>query len=479
MNTGTEGMRPKLLVVEDDPGLLKQMRWMLDGFEVIPASNRSSALAELRRHQPPVVTLDLGLPPDPANASEGLATLEEILAASPDTKVVVVTGNDDRVNALKAISLGAVDFYQKPIDGDVLAVILDRAYRLHALEQENRRLTRGEGRRRLPGLITGSSSMLAVCNTIERVAPTSATVLLQGESGTGKEVLARALHELSDRSGNRFVAINCAAIPENLLESELFGYERGAFTGAVKQTRGKIEHADGGTLLLDEIGDLPMPLQAKLLRFLQERVIERIGGREEIAVDVRVVCATHKDVRKLIEHGDFREDLYYRIAEITVRIPPLRERHGDALLIARELIEQLAGRGGLQRRDFSARAVQAIESYPWLGNVRELENKVRRGLIMAEGSRIEPEDLELDVPSSAPTCPTLKEAREQAEQAVLERALNTTGGHIVKSAELLGVSRPTIYHLMKKFGIATRAGSEAESDGEVIDAVSEADDPRG
>lgn len=478
MKTATDGTRPKLLVVEDDPGLLKQMRWMLDAFEVIPATNRASALAELRRHQPPVVTLDLGLPPDPANASEGLATLDEILATAPETKVVVVTGNDDRANALRAIGLGATDFYQKPIDGDVLGVIIDRAFRIHALEQENRRLKRGDGRRRLPGLITGSAAMLAVCNTIERVAPTSASVLLQGESGTGKEVLARAVHELSERTTARFVAINCAAIPDNLLESELFGYERGSFTGAVKQTRGKIEHADGGTLLLDEIGDLPMPLQAKLLRFLQERVIERIGGREEIPVDVRVICATHKDVRKLITQGDFREDLYYRIAEITVRIPPLRERPGDALLIARELIEQMAGRGGMQRRELSARAVQAIESYPWLGNVRELENKVRRGLIMAEGSRIEPEDLELDVPSSAPGCPTLKEAREQAEQAVLERALNMTGGHIVKSAELLGVSRPTIYHLMKKFGIPTRGGADAEPGEEELAEPLEEDDGR-
>jgi len=478
MNTAVDTVRPKLLVVEDDPGLLKQMRWMLDGFEVIPANNRASALAELRRHQPAVVTLDLGLPPDPANASEGLATLTEILATAPETKVVVVTGNDDRANALKAIALGAADFYQKPIDGDVLGVILDRALRIHTLEQENRRLKRGDARRRLPGLITGSASMLAVCNTIERVAPTSATVLLQGESGTGKEVLARAVHEISDRSSTRFVAINCAAIPDNLLESELFGYERGAFTGAVKQTRGKIEHADGGTLLLDEIGDLPLPLQAKLLRFLQERVIERIGGREEIPVDVRVICATHKDVRKLIEQGDFREDLYYRIAEITVRIPPLRERPGDALLIARELIEQMATRGGLQRRELSMRAVQAIESYPWLGNVRELENKVRRGLIMAEGPRIEPEDLELDTPSAAAGCPTLKDAREQAERAVLERALNTTGGHIVRSAELLGVSRPTIYHLMKKFGIPTRGELEQETDEEPTEPL-EADEGRG
>jgi two-component system, NtrC family, response regulator len=463
MNAVVEGVQRKLLVVEDDPGLQKQMRWMLSDFEVVIAADRSSALQELRRHQPPVVTLDLGLPPDPANTSEGLATLQEILAQAPETKVIVVTGNDDRAAALRAIAMGASDFYQKPIEPEVLAVILDRAYRVHALEAENRRLSRGDGRRRLRGLITGSSAMLTVCNTIEKVAPTQASVLLQGESGTGKEVIARALHELSERSDARFVAINCAAIPENLLESELFGYERGAFTGAVKQTRGKIEYADGGTLLLDEVGDFPMPLQAKLLRFLQERVIERIGGREEIPVDVRVVCATHKDVRKLISEGSFREDLYYRIAEITVRIPPLRERPGDALLIARHMLEEHARKTGTPRRELGDRAVQAIESYPWLGNVRELENKVRRGLIMAEGRRIEPDDLELEAPSLAPRCPTLKEARDEAEQQVLERALNTTGGHIGKAAELLGVSRPTIYHLMKKFEIPTRGGSEEEA----------------
>lgn len=467
--TPSDDVLKKLLIVEDDPGLQKQMRWMLSGFEVVTAGDRASAIAELRRHRPAVVTLDLGLPPDPANTSEGLATLQEILVQAPDTKVIVVTGNDDRAAALKAISLGATDFYQKPIEPEILNVILDRAYRLHELEQENRRLARGEGRPRVRGLISGSTVMQTVCTTIEKVAPTQASVLLQGESGTGKEVIARALHELSERAEARFVAINCAAIPENLLESELFGYERGAFTGAVKQTRGKIEYADGGTLLMDEVGDLPMPLQAKLLRFLQERVIERIGGREEIPVDTRVVCATHKDLRKQIAEGAFREDLYYRIAEITIRIPPLRERPGDAVLIGRHLLEEHARRTHTQRRDFSDRAVAAIQAYPWVGNVRELENKVRRGVIMAEGKRIEPEDMELEAVSTGLQCLTLREAREHAEQQALEHALNSVGGYIAKAADVLGVSRPTIYSLMKKYGLQARV-EDAEDEAAIKDA---------
>ena len=313
-----------LLIIEDDPGLQKQLRWSFEGYEVIVAGDRDEAISELRRYEPPVVTLDLGLPPDPANAAEGLATLEKILQLAPHTKVIVVTGNDDRENALRAISLGAYDYYQKPIDSDILGLIIERAYKLHELEAENRRLANQIPTSPLSGIIAASPQMLKVCQTVEKVAPIDVTTLLLGESGTGKEVLAKALHELSARIKGPFVAINCAAIPETLLESELFGYEKGAFTGAAKQTLGKIEHAEGGTLFLDEIGDLSAALQGKLLRFLQEKVIERVGGRKEIPVDVRIICATHKDLQKLIADDAFREDLYYRISEVTITIPPKR-----------------------------------------------------------------------------------------------------------------------------------------------------------
>jgi two-component system NtrC family response regulator len=322
-----------LLIVEDDPGLQTQMRWSLDANEILVAGDRDSALAQLRRHEPAVVTLDLGLPPDPDGASEGLATLDQILRLMPDTKVIVVTGNQDRANAVKAVGMGAYDFYQKPFDPEVLGLVVERAFRLHALQQENRRLQQSDDSP-TQGIITRDPGMLNICRSVEKVAPSDATVLLVGDSGTGKELLARALHQLSPRSAKRFVAINCAAIPENLLESELFGYEKGAFTGASRQTRGKIEFADGGTFFLDEVGDLSPTLQAKILRFLQERVVERIGGREEISVDVRIVCATHQNLKKLIDEGRFREDLYYRLSEIVISIPPLRERHGDATLLA-------------------------------------------------------------------------------------------------------------------------------------------------
>jgi len=314
--------KQKILLVEDDPGLQKQLKWSLSDYELVIAADRDSAIAQLRRHEPPVVMLDLGLPPDVDGATEGLAALQQIPSLAPSTKVIVVTGNLDRSNAVKAIHLGAYDFFQKPFDPDVLALMIARALHVQALETENRMLAARQAGSALQGLITSSEPMLKICRTIEKVAPANATVLLLGESGTGKEVLARGIHELSPRAGKRFVAINCAAIPDTLLESELFGYEEGAFTGAAKQTIGRIEYANEGTLFLDEIGDLPMPLQAKLLRFLQERVIERLGGRGEIPVDVRVVCATHRDLADMIREGSFREDLYYRLSEISVKIPP-------------------------------------------------------------------------------------------------------------------------------------------------------------
>ena len=441
----------KLLIVEDDPGLQKQLKWSFENYELEVAGDRASALEALRRLEPPVVTLDLGLPPDPANASEGLLTLNEILRAAPTTKVIIVTGNDDRDVAVKAVGQGAYDFYEKPIDPDVLSLIVERAHRLHELETENRRLA-ASVREPLSGVIAGSTQMLEVCRRIEKIAPTDTTVLLLGESGTGKEVLARAIHELSARRDRRFVAINCAAIPETLLESELFGYEKGAFTGAAKQTRGKLEYADGGTLFLDEMGDLPTPLQAKLLRFLQERVIERIGGREEIAVETRVICATHKNIKAQIAQGQFREDLYYRISELTVSIPPLRERPGDSILIARVLLNKFRQINNAQVRDFSPAALAAIENYEWPGNVRELENRVKRAVIMADGPVIEPFDLELDAPASS-GFRTLRAIREEAEAAAIQQALAASAGQVGRAAEMLGVSRPTVYHLMKKYNI--------------------------
>ena len=336
--------RRKLLVVEDDPGLQSQLRWCFTDYEVLVAEDRESALAQLRRHEPPVVLQDLGLPPDAEGVTEGFLALEQALALLPDTKVIVVTGHGDQENAVRAVGLGAYDFYQKPVDTDTLHLLVDRAYHIYELERQNQRLLQQQSTSPLDGVVAASEQMLQVCRMIEKVAPTNATTLLLGESGTGKEVLARALHSLSPRISKGFVAINCAAIPENLLESELFGYERGAFTGAVKQTPGKIEHADGGTLFLDEIGDMPLSLQAKLLRFLQERVVERVGGREEIPVDVRVVCATNQNLDVAIKEGRFREDLYYRISEITIRIPPLREREGGCrILLARTLLERYRG----------------------------------------------------------------------------------------------------------------------------------------
>lgn len=443
-----------LLVVEDDPGIQSQLRWSLDGYNVTVSGDRVSALAEIKRLHPAVVTLDLGLPPDADGASEGLATLEQILQTAPATKVIVVSGNDDRENAVRAVGLGAYDFYQKPIDPEILRLIVERAFHVHQLEEENRRLNAKQVSTPLAGLIACSPQMLKICRTVEKVAPADVTTLLLGESGTGKELIARALHDLSARAKEPFVAINCAAIPDTLLESELFGYEKGAFTGAAKQTRGKVEYAEGGTLFLDEVGDLPMTLQVKLLRFLQERIIERLGGRQEIPVDVRVVCATHQDLLALVKEGKFREDLYYRVSEVTIRIPPLRERVGDALLLARVFLDKFGAERRRNLRGFTPDAVAAIESYGWPGNVRELENKLKRAVIMSEGNRITAEELELAAsPGGAAVNLNLREVREVAERAAVQRAMSLFSGNISQAAEALGISRPTMYDLMNKFGL--------------------------
>lgn len=442
-----------MLLVEDDLGIQKQVRWSLDEYDVQVASDRESALSQIRRFEPAVAILDLGLPPDPDGASEGLNTLEQILMLAPATKVIVVTGNQDMGNAVKAIGIGAYDFYQKPFESEMLSLIVGRALRLHKLEQENVRLRHRQSETPMQGIITCDPQMLKVCRTIERVAPSDATVLILGESGTGKELLARALHQLSDRADRRSVAINCAAIPENLLESELFGFEKGAFTGASKQTIGRIEYANGGTLFLDEIGDLPFSLQAKLLRFLQERVIERLGGRGEIPVDVRVVCATHQNLQDLIKQGRFREDLYYRLSEISVNIPPLRQREGDAALLAHAFLDKFSRQQKRSLKGFKSDAMEAIENHEWPGNVRQMENVIKRAVIMAEGAQITASDLALDSAQREAGPINLRQIREEAERKAIVRALGRTNGNISHTADLLGVSRAALYHLLDRFGL--------------------------
>lgn len=445
--------KPTLLVVEDDPGLQKQIRWSLDNYNVQLAADRETALNQIRRFEPAVVLLDLGLPPFPDSAEEGLATLQQIVSLAPSTKVIVVTGNQDRVNAVKAIRLGAYDFYQKPFDPQILDMIIARAFRMYGLEHENRMLQQQQPGEAMQGIITSAPSMIRVCRTVEKVAPSDATVLLLGESGTGKELLARALHQLSSRANERFVAINCAAIPDMLLESELFGYEKGAFTGAAKQTIGKIEYAHKGTLFLDEIGDLPLPLQAKLLRFLQERVIERLGGRGEVAVDVRVIGATHQNLENLIQSGQFRQDLYYRLSEISVLIPPLRERQGDAALLAHAFLEKFSAQQNRNVKGFSNDAIEMIENHAWPGNVREMENVIKRAVIMADGIQITAQDLGLKAGATESEPLNLRQIREEAERRAVVRALGRTNGNIVQAAELLGVSRPTLYDLINRCGL--------------------------
>lgn len=445
--------KKSLLIVEDDPALQSQLRWCFDEqYEVLTAGDRKSALTQLRRFEPAVVTVDLGLPPDSANTGEGFATVEDILSLAPATKLIVVTGNNDRESAVKSVGLGAYDFYQKPVDPEILSLIVARAFHVHDLESENRSLACGGVKSPLDGIVAASPEMLTVCRTIERLAPTDVTAILLGESGTGKEVLARALHQLSRRAKGPFVAINCAAIPETLLESELFGYEKGAFTGAVKQTLGKIDYANRGTLFLDEVGDLPGPLQAKILRFLQERVIERVGGRKEIPVDVRVVCATHHDLQKLIADGAFREDLFYRISEVTVQIPAVRERAGDVILLARVFLERFARDMGRSLRGFSKDALDAMERHEWPGNVRELENRVKRAVVMADGNQVTAEDMELGGGENAIPF-NLRQVREAAERGAVVRAISRADSNISRSAEILGITRPTLYSLLDKHSI--------------------------
>ena len=444
-------MSDTILVVDDDLGIQKQLKWSLTDFNVVFADDRSSAIAQLRRFEPKVVTLDLGLPPDPANASEGLKTLEEILALAPNTKVIVVTGNNDKENALKAIDFGAYDFYQKPIDSDTIKLLINRALNLAKLEDENRILAKT--RPAMGRIIGNSDAIQTVMRKAEKIAGTDISTLLLGESGTGKEVFARTIHEHSPRKDQPFVAINCASIPENLLESELFGYEKGAFTGANKTTVGKIETAQGGTLFLDEIGDMPIGLQAKMLRFLQGRVIERVGGRNEIPVDIRVICATHRDIQTMVGEETFREDLFYRIGEIPINIPPLREREQDIVLLARTFLNQYREEFNAKAKSFSDGAIRAMLAHRWPGNIRELQNKLKSAVIMAEGTVIQADDLGLLEPSEdfESEILNLREVREQAESKAIRKAYQRADKNMSKTAELLGVTRPTLYSLIDKY----------------------------
>ncbi|MXP13946.1 PEP-CTERM-box response regulator transcription factor [Altererythrobacter confluentis] len=452
----TDKNLPKLLIVEDDPGLQAQLKWAYEDFDVTVVGDRDSALAALRADEPGVVTLDLGLPPDPDGTSEGFAVLDAIMALKPDTKVIVASGHGARESALQAIQHGAYDFYQKPVDIEALGLIVRRALNLHRIEQENRQLAMrvGDDKTVLGRMITAAPEMVKVARTIERVAKTNVSVMLLGASGTGKELLAQGLHDASDRNNGAFVAINCAAIPENLLESELFGHEKGAFTGAVKMTEGKIEQAHGGTLFLDEVGDIPLPLQVKLLRFLQERTIERIGGRKAIAVDTRIVCATHQDLEAMIAAAQFREDLFYRLAEIVVKIPALAERAGDPVLLAKAFLKRFSQEMNPQVKGFAPDALAAIDGWGWPGNVRELENRVKRAVIMADSKLISAEDLDLEGAEDGTDDPlNLKSAREESDRKVIRHALSRAEGNISSTAKMLGISRPTLYDLLKQYDL--------------------------
>ena len=450
----------QLLVVEDDEGLRRQYRWAFPEYQLLLADTREAARSIIGRERPPVGLLDLGLPPDPAGASEGLALLQEWLALVPDAKLIVATGSQERDHALHAVGLGAFDFYQKPVDIEILRIILSRAFALHRLEDENRRL-RAQALTSSPiaQIMTADGEMLRLCRNIEKLATTNVSVLILGESGTGKELLAHALHELGPRAEKPFVPINCAAIPETLLESELFGHERGAFTGAVRQTIGKIEAANGGTLFLDEIGDLPQPVQVKLLRFLQDQIIERIGGRRPIQIDVRIVCATNQDLEAKMARSEFREDLFYRLNEVTIRVPPLRERSGDAVLLANWFLRRFTTEFAQTGKAFSTEAISAIAGASWPGNVRELENRVKRAVVMSDGKIIETSDLELPALSRDLPDLDIRAARLKAERHVIQLALAQSNGVISTAAKLLRISRPTLYGMLEEHGLSELAGT--------------------
>jgi len=456
-------MKHKLLIVDDDEEIRTQMKWALAAdYEVTLAEDRSSALDAFRGQQPMAVLLDLGLPPHPADPEEGFATLGDILAIDPLAKVVIVTGQSEKENAIRAIGAGAYDLLCKPVEMEELKLLLKRCFYVAELEREYRRIQSAVGTGSFEGMLGSSPAIQEVFASIRKVATTDVPVLILGESGTGKEMVARAIHQRSGRKDGPFIAINCGAIPENLLESELFGHERGAFTGAHAQRKGRIEHADKGTLFLDEVGELPLALQVKLLRFVQEQSIERIGGRSTIQVNTRVVAATNVDLKKAMIDGRFREDLYYRLAVVSVKLPPLRDRIPDVPLLAKAFLQKFGAQQNRASLDFSAKALRAIQRHGWPGNVRELENRVKRAVIMAEGRHVSPADLELTDGTDAAEIITLKQARETAEREVVMNAMQRSNGKISRAAEDLGISRPTLYELLEKLGMRP-AGEEKEA----------------
>lgn len=446
--------KPSLLVVEDDPEIRDQFRWALeDRYAVHLAGTPREALAFMKRDRPPLVTLDLGLPPRPDDAMEGLAVLEGLLSVDQLTKVIVITGNSERAHALGAIQRGAYDYIQKPVQLDVLRMILQRAEYLYNLELENRKLQQQKLRDGFQGILGTSAPMQHLFETIRRVAGSDLAVLIVGESGTGKELVARAIHRESSRRDGPFIAINCGAIPEALLESELFGHEKGAFTGAHVQRKGRIESAQGGTLFLDEIGELPLSLQVKLLRFLQEQRIERVGGREPIAVDTRIVAATNANLTEAMDRGSFRKDLFYRLSVVQIRVPPLREREEDRVLLAQAFLLRYRNELNAKVTSISDEAREAIQAYHWPGNVRELENRIKRAVVMAHGTMLHPADLEL-APGPAPApAMTLREARSQLEKSLIRQALIRTNGNVTRAAEELGISRQALHESMHKYGL--------------------------
>jgi two-component system NtrC family response regulator len=445
--------RRKLLILENDRALRRELEAVFSDLDVTVCETSEQTLATVRRTEPDVVLFDLGTAHKPAVAAQSLELLRQILNISPDTKIIAMTEHDARELAVAAVGLGAADFYHKPLDAGVLSIVVRRALRIRELEEENWRLRERTGAMALEGIIGVSDAIRSLCRSIEKVAPTNTTVLLLGESGTGKELLARALHRLSGRSHKPFVAINCAAIPDTLLESELFGYEKGAFTGAARRTAGKLEAADGGTVFLDEIGEMPASLQAKLLRVVQERSVERIGGRTPVALDLRIVCATNRDLDTLIGNGGFRDDLFYRISEVIVRVPPLRDRQGDSLLLAQFLLQQICARLGKPTRGLAPDAIRAIQAHRWPGNVRELENRIKGAVIMAEGAVVTASDLGLEDPGDDPEYLNLRVARQRAEAQAVRQSLAVAQGNLSRAAELLGVTRPTLYDLLDKHSI--------------------------
>jgi two-component system NtrC family response regulator len=447
-------LKPKLLIVDDDEDLRTQMRWALaQDYEVLLAEDRQSALHLTRKEKPSIITLDLGLPPAPAGVEEGFAALDEILNVPDQIKVIIITGRGEKEHAMRAVEKGAYDFFYKPIQLDELKVVLRRAFHVSQLEREQKALQQRLSGDTFEDMLGTCAKMQDVFSVIRKISTTEAPVLIMGDSGTGKELVARAIHQRSARQSMPFIVINCGAIPENLLESELFGHEKGSFTGAHIQRKGRIEMAEGGTLFLDEIGELPLSLQVKLLRFLQEKVIERVGGREQIEVDARVIAATNRDLKEAMKDGIFREDLYFRLGVIMLSVPPLREREGDVILLAKAFLERFADENRKKIKGFTNHALDAIEQYAWPGNVRELENRIKRAVIMAEGKKITPADLEMEAPRQKYESMGLKEAREALEKELIMKALVRNNRNVSKAATELGLSRPTLYDLMEKYGI--------------------------